>query len=161
ARPTVTYHAIPSPNSVGYQAQVALNQYGMNKELRDQYIKQFRDWRANPKNLASYEQVVRFPSFDSVVRSLSNEAKDLAEVYKNNNASLLANDRIRRTSSGAVNQARGVQDFAKMLREGWPEGRERLANEALNFHRSYQHIVATPTWEREIVGDEVDIPAFL
>lgn len=158
ARPTVTHHAIPSPDEAFTRAH---NAFRTSLDIEGN-VKNLREWLASPKALGAYEQVVRFPSFYSVQRFLAEDVKRMEDMYSERNRRMLANDRIGNQSGApATNQARDVQHFAEMLRSGWPKGRERLANEALNFHRQYQHIVAAPTWERELVGEEVDVPAFL
>lgn len=160
-QPSVSWHAIPQLESTSMTAAQAMTP-GKGRSVGD-----FHEWRRafNPTKVPfDYEQVIHFPSFSSVETFMRTHAVPLLDAYKQHKLNLLANDRIDYRGGGEIagtNRAKGVKGFAEMLLTGWEGGRERLAQEALDFQRAYQHEIATPTWHQELVGDEVDIPTFL
>lgn len=59
------------------------------------------------------------------------------------------------------NRVRTVEKALELVRRGWGEGRERLAEQMYEFDQTFRREVLRPTWSASHTGQEVDVPSYL
>lgn len=132
--------------------------------------------------LPHVEEIVHVPSVTAMLDDMELDIHRFSSVLKRNRASppwigrprlggpaptyLAAEDYISPTRESLQNpppfgRVRNLHDAIELARSGWPEGVQRVADLTMEFENQWRHEVARPIWNQNVVGEQVDVPAYL